>query len=126
MKSIVLDVDNTICEKKEMKEYAELKPYPEMIDMIKAYRKKGYYIILNTARQMNTYQHNLGKINKNTLPQLINWLDKWEIPYDEIYVGKPWCGTEGFYVDDRAIRPSEFLEMSEGEILKKIEAEPWR
>jgi len=26
-----------------------------------------------------------------------------------LHVGKPWCGEDGFYVDDKAVRPSEFL-----------------
>ena len=33
----------------------------------------------------------------------------WDIPYDEIIYGKPWPGHNGFYVDDRAVRPDEFL-----------------
>ncbi len=31
------------------------------------------------------------------------------MPYDEIHVRQALRGEEGFYVDDRAIRPSEFL-----------------
>ena len=46
-----------------------------------------------------------------------------DIPFDEIHVGKPWCGTEGFYIDDRAIRPSEFVALSLGEIQTLIAGE---
>lgn len=66
---------------------------------------------------MRTYEGNVGKINVNTLPVLIEWLNKNNIPYDEIYMGKPWCGTEGFYVDDKAIRPDEFVKLSYEEII---------
>ena len=65
---------------------------------------------------MRTYQGNVGKIAAHTLPVIIAWLQRHDIPYDEIYVGKPWCGMEGFYVDDRAIRPSEFVALSFDEI----------
>ncbi|EFN9551897.1 capsular biosynthesis protein, partial [Escherichia coli] len=65
-------------------------------------------------------QNNIGLINKNTLPVIINWLDKNDIPYDEIYVGKPWCGHEGFYVDDKAIRPSEFVNKTYEEIVELL------
>ncbi|MHC5247233.1 HAD family hydrolase [Enterococcus sp. LJL90] len=126
MRAIVMDVDNTICEKKGDKEYQDLKPYPEVVKMMHTYQEKGYRIILSTARQMRTYNKNIGEINKHTLPTLIKWLDKWKIPYDEIHVGKPWCGKNGFYIDDRAIRPSEFLKLSESEILERIEGEPWK
>jgi capsule biosynthesis phosphatase len=65
---------------------------------------------------MRTYEGQVGKINANTLPVIIDWLARHEIPYDELHVGKPWCGTEGFYIDDKAIRPSEFLALSHAEI----------
>nr|MCR5025180.1 capsular biosynthesis protein [Lachnospiraceae bacterium] len=42
-------------------------------------------------------------------PVLEAWLKKWDIPYDEIIYGKPWPGKKGFYVDDRTIRPEEFI-----------------
>jgi capsule biosynthesis phosphatase len=57
------------------------------------------------------------------LPIIIEWLDKHDIPYDEILVGKPWCGNEGFYVDDRAVRPSEFAAMSFKEVTELLAKE---
>ena len=46
----------------------------------------------------------------------MEWLQRHEVPFDEIYVGKPWCGHEGFYVDDKAIRPDEFAKLSYDQI----------
>ena len=54
---------------------------------------------------------------------VIDWLRRHDVPFDEIHVGKPWCGTEGFYVDDRAVRPSEFLSLSRGQIAALIAGE---
>ena len=51
---------------------------------------------------------------------IFKWLDKYKIPYDEIRVGKPWCGFNGFYVDDQTIRPDEFVNLSLKEIKKII------
>ena len=87
------------------------------------YKKDGFDIVISTSRNMLTYQNNLGKINANTLPVIIEWLNKYQIPFDEIYVGKPWCGDEGFYIDDKAIRPSEFLKFSYEEIVKILDFE---
>lgn len=126
MKAIVMDIDNTFCEKRGILEYSELEPKKEVVQQMKKYQEKGYKIVLQTARQMNTYQGNIGLINKHTVPTLIDWLEKWEIPYDELHVGKPWCGKEGFYVDDRAIRPREFVMLSETEILDRIEEDIWK
>ena len=119
---IVMDIDGTICEfKSKEQEYIDILPKSEMINKLKKYREKNYYIILFTSRQMRTYKGNIGKINANTAKVVFEWLDKHNVPYDEIHFGKPWCGKNGFYVDDRAIRPREFLELSVEEINKLIE-----
>ena len=51
---------------------------------------------------------------------IVNWLNKHDVPFDEIHIGKPWCGDDGFYVDDKAIRPDEFARLSYEEIRKLI------
>jgi capsule biosynthesis phosphatase len=66
----------------------------------------------------------VGKINAVTLPLIIKWLDKHNIPYDEVHVGKPWCGQDGFYVDDRAVRPDEFVGKSYTEIRVLLGLDP--
>jgi capsule biosynthesis phosphatase len=70
---------------------------------------------------MYTHQGDLGKINAITAPTLVDWLAKHSVPYDGLILGKPWCGEGGFYVDDKAIRPSEFTGLSYDEIKKLIE-----
>lgn len=118
--TFVLDIDGTICPiKKKNETYEELVPYPEMLEKIRYYKEHGAKIVLFTSRNMNSYQGNMGLINAHTAKVLLNWLDKWKIPYDEIIYGKPWPGHEGFYVDDRAVRPNEFLQYSPEE-LKQI------
>lgn len=115
--SFVFDVDGTICPIKAQNEaYEDLIPYKDMVDKIRYYKENGARIVLFSSRNMNTYQGNLGLINKNTARVLLEWLDKWEIPYDEILYGKPWPGHKGFYVDDRTVRPDEFLEKDVDEL----------
>ena len=109
-KRIIFDIDGTICPIKGSGEkYEDLVPDKVMVEKIREYKEQGTTIVLFTSRNMNSYQGNLGLINVNTAKVLLAWLDKWEIPYDEIIYGKPWPGHEGFYVDDRAVRPDEFL-----------------
>lgn len=111
--SFVFDIDGTLCPiKKKEEKYEDLIPYQNMIEKLRYYKQNGAKIILFTSRNMNSYQGNLGLINKNTAKVLLKWLDKWDIPYDEIIYGKPWPGKKGFYVDDRTIRPDEFLNCS--------------
>ena len=108
--SFIFDIDGTLCPiKKKEEKYEDLVPYPEMVEKIRAYKKGGAKIILFTSRNMNSYQGNIGLINANTAKIILAWLERWDIPYDEIIYGKPWPGHNGFYVDDRTVRPDEFL-----------------
>jgi capsule biosynthesis phosphatase len=114
---LVVDVDGTLCDIKAPHEtYADVKPRLDMLARLREYQQRGYRILLYTSRNMRTHNHNLGLINKHTAPVLLDWLAKWDVPYDEILFGKPWPRTKGFYIDDRAIRPDEFLKLSEQEI----------
>jgi len=123
-KVLVIDLDGVLCKiKSSEQEYSDLEPIPEVIERIKLYKKEGFHIIINTSRNMRTYKGNLGKINANTLKTIFQWLDHHNIPYDEIHIGKPWCGKEGFYIDDKAIRPSEFLNKSYDEIKEILDGE---
>ncbi|WP_099466984.1 HAD family hydrolase [Konateibacter massiliensis] len=115
--TFVFDIDGTICPiKKKNEEYIDLVPYKEMVERLREYRDCGARIVLFTSRNMNSYNGNIGLINANTAKVMLEWLEKWDIPYDEIIYGKPWPGHRGFYVDDRAVRPDEFLKYSEEEL----------
>jgi capsule biosynthesis phosphatase len=118
-KRIVIDLDGTISQtKSKCEHYSQVKPNYDIINKLKQYKDEGFYIIISTSRNMNSFNDNLGKINKNTAPIIYAWLEKYQVSYDEIYFGKPWCGFDGFYVDDKAIRPDEFLKLTTEEIKK--------
>lgn len=103
---IVIDLDGTICPIKEKDgSYKDLIPLEGAVERIKELKEAGYYIIISTARNMATQESNLGKVIKNVGKVTLDWLDKYEIPYDEIYFGKP---NAQVYIDDRAIRFSEW------------------
>lgn len=116
MKRLVFDLDGTLTLDDPSVPYAERAPNAAVVEKLRAYRAEGFEIAICSARNMRTYAGDVGKINANTLPVILAWLARHDIPYDEIHVGKPWCGTEGFYVDDKAVRPSEFLALSHAEI----------
>ncbi len=116
-KCLVVDIDGTLCPVKPPGErYEDLIPYADMVEQLRLYRRQGFYIILYTSRNMRTYEGNVGQILAHTAPVLLDWLKRHDIPFDEIHFGKPWAGHGGFYVDDRAVRPSEFLNLSFEEI----------
>jgi capsule biosynthesis phosphatase len=117
MKRLIFDLDNTLCST-DNSDYVNSKPNIEIINKMKHYQAIGFEIIIFTSRNQRTFSGNIGKINAFTLPTIVDWLKTNDVPYDEIYIGKPWCGQSGFYVDDRAIRPDEFLKLSYAEIAK--------
>ena len=117
--TFIMDIDGTICPiKKKEERYEDLVPYSEVLEKLRYYKNNGAKIVLHTSRNMNSYNGNIGLINKTTARILMAWLDKWQIPYDEIIYGKPWPGQKGFYVDDRTIRPNEFLKHTPEELEK--------
>lgn len=119
--TLVVDIDGTLCDIKTANQsYAELVPKQAIIEKLREYQIRGYSILLFTSRNMKTYKNNLGLINKHTAPVLLEWLARWDVPYDEILFGKPWPRNKGFYIDDRAIRPDEFLGMTEEEIQRLL------
>ena len=119
---MVVDVDGTLAIGHESgKDYGFEKPSSSMVSKLQELRAEGYWIILFTSRNVRKYDGNLGQIIKNTAPVLINWLEKHCIPYDELHFGKPWCGHDGFYIDDRAIRPREFISLKINELHELIE-----
>lgn len=119
-KTIVIDMDDTISITDQTIPYADRKPKKKVIRKLRIYQSLGFYIIIDTGRQMRTYKGNIGKINIHTLPILIKWLNKYNVPYDEIRVGKQWQGTEGFRVDDSTIRPKEFVKLNYKEIMELL------
>ena len=99
---IVIDLDGTICEIKRPDEtYTDVKPKPGAIKKIKEWKKKGHYIIIETARHMKTCDGDVGKVIARIGKITLDWLEKYEIPYDEIYFGKP---NADVYIDDRALK----------------------
>jgi len=116
---IIIDLDDTICSTKNG-DYENSIPKEKVIKKIKEYKNLGFEIIIYTSRNMRTYKGNVDLIKANTLPIIIRWLEKFDVPYDQIIIGKPWPSYGGFYVDDKAIRPDEFVNLKYSEIKKII------
>ena len=116
-KAMVVDIDGTLCPiKSSDQSYADLPVEPRMLERLVALKQQGWRIILSSSRGMRTYDGNQGEIAAKVLPTLIDWLHRHQVPFDEIWTGKCWPGHEGFYVDDRSVRPREFLDHSLDEL----------
>lgn len=119
MKRIIMDLDNTISFA-EAGDYANAVPNAAVIAKMREYQSEGFVIIIFSARNMRSYDRNVGKITLNTVPTITEWLKQHDVPCDELLIGKPWCGHDGFYVDDKAIRPDEFTTLTYDDIRRII------
>ena len=113
MDSIVIDIDDTILftnhQYKDAKQkYGEAKPNDIIIEGIRKLHAKGYKIILHTARRMLTFNGDIDKIIDDVGDITKDWLERHEVPYDELVWGKPYSST--YYVDDKAMNLQEFKE----------------
>lgn len=123
MKRIVFDLDGTLTLDAPGEPYEDRRLRPHMRELLLDYRARGFTIVIASSRNMKTHANAVGVITAKTLPVIFAWLAKHDIPYDEVFIGKPWCGEEGFYVDDKAIRPSELRDLSYAQITELLARE---
>ena len=118
-KRICFDLDNTLVSFPTIRnDYTSVKPIQKNINFLKYLKRFGNVIIIYTARRMKTHNGNIGKINADIGKITFETLDKFDIPYDEIYFGKPYAD---FYIDDLAINCFDDLEKELGYYNNKIE-----
>lgn len=107
---ICIDLDGVICQlRKDNEVYQDLKPVTGAIEKITKLKNNGHYIILYTARRMKTHNANTAKVIADIGKVTLDWLSKYNIPYDEIMFGKPWANI---YIDDNAFRFSDWDEIN--------------
>lgn len=104
-KKIVVDIDGTICENTNGKNYVDAPPKFDVIAKVNEYHKKGYHVTIYTARGMNIYSANLEKIEYHLRPITEAWLKRHGVLYDRLIFGKP---PADMYIDDKGITPDEF------------------
>jgi capsule biosynthesis phosphatase len=118
-KRICFDLDNTLVTFPTIvNDYRSVKPIQKNIDFLKYLKKFGNTIIIYTARRMKTHNGNIGKINADIGKITFETLDDFNIPYDELYFGKPYAD---FYIDDLALNCFDDLEKEMGYYNNKIE-----
>jgi capsule biosynthesis phosphatase len=119
MPTLVIDIDHTICTpndaaKDTFEKYGKATPISEMIESIRKAKKKGYRIVLFTARRMATHNGDINKVIEDVGELTISWLREHNVPYDELMFGKP---NAVYYVDDKALKPHEFVKFIEWDTL---------
>jgi len=112
LKSIVFDLDDTICFpnhdcKDSVSKYYEAAPNSSIIRKMRELKENGYHIIISSARRMVTHKGDIDMILDDVGELTERWLHKHSVPYDQLIFGKPYSST--YYVDDKAMNLEEFL-----------------
>jgi capsule biosynthesis phosphatase len=109
---ICFDLDNTLVTHPIIHgDYTSVLPVQRNIDYLKLLYRLGHTIIIYTARRFKTHNGNVGAIIADIGKITFNTLDKFDIPYDEIFFGKPYAQ---YYIDDLAVNANSSLDKALG------------
>jgi capsule biosynthesis phosphatase len=98
---ICFDLDNTLVTEPRIKgDYSTVEPIQKNIDFLNDLKREGHTIIIHTARGMKSCQGKVGVLSANIGKVTFDTLEKFQIPYDEIYFGKPFADA---YIDDKSV-----------------------
>ena len=106
--TIYIDLDNTLTSPNNQNSYLVHDVNNDIKKAILQAKKKSYDVVIYTSRGMLSYNKDINDINKYVLPNIKKWLNKNEIYYDDIIIGKPFCGSNGWYVDDKNLSTKQF------------------
>ncbi len=93
---LIIDLDGTICTEEKTFSRSLAKPKLDSVESIKKLKAQGHTIIIYTARHWNEYE------------MTDEWLKKNDIPFDQLFMGKP---VGEYWIDDRAIKFSTWKEV---------------
>jgi len=112
------DLDNTLVSFPKTKDdYTTVEPIVKNIKLLRYLKSLNHTIIIHTARRMKTHNGNIGKILHDIGKITFDTLDKFSIPYDEIYFGKP---NADVYIDDLALNCFDDMEKELGFFMDTI------
>jgi histidinol phosphatase-like enzyme len=93
-----VDIDETICQSPETRDYTQATPFPDRIEKINNLYEMGYTIVYWTARGTGSG---------------IDWREvteaqfqKWGVKYHDLKFGKP---VYDLFIDDKNINSNEFF-----------------
>ena len=121
-RTLVVDLDGTLTIDDPGRSYAEKLPNMEVVRKVREYAEKGYEIVVHSSRRMLTHGGDEARVLADIGATTLDWLKRHNIPFHGVRFGKPFA-NEAFYVDDKAVRPSEFLSLSEEELLQLVRNE---
>lgn len=106
-KTLCVDVDDTICFTENF-DYTASTPNEPVVAKLREAHARGWRIVLHTARGQGRSGGRIETIADEIHAEIADFCTRFDVPFDEIVVGKP---LARWYVDDKALRPAEFVEL---------------
>lgn len=106
-KTLVVDIDDTISTHIN-RNYTMSIPNKPIIDRLNLLYDSGWKIIYFTARGQYSCDGDLKLIELLRRQELTNWMTLHNVKHHELRFGKP---LAIYYIDDKALRPDEFMSM---------------
>jgi capsule biosynthesis phosphatase len=103
---LVVDIDGTLTNGEYP--YHLCTPNQKVIDKVNKCYDEGWEIKLLTARGQNTYQGDSQRCDDVYRIPTEDWLNQHGVKYHSLSFQKP---AAIYYIDDKALRPDEFVEM---------------
>jgi len=104
---VCVDFDGTLCEFA----YPGIgDPKPGAKEALQAFRDMGYHVIIYSCRTCKWYPELFAApgevldMNRKCITDMIAWLKKHDIPYDEIDDGSKGKPMGDYYIDDKGVR----------------------
>ena len=108
MKRLIVDIDDTISFTTD-RDWENAKPNLPLISKLNELYDSGVEIIYQTARGYISFNGNRQEAEKYYRPIIEDWFKKHNVKYNELSFNKR---LADFYIDDKAIKPDEFLELN--------------
>lgn len=116
---VCFDLDNTLVSfPKIFGDYTTVEPITKNINILRHLKQMGHTIIIYTARRMKSHKGCVGKIMSDIGKITFDTLEQYDIPYDEIYFGKPYANV---YIDDLALNCFDDIEKELGLHLEEVQ-----
>lgn len=86
---LCFDVDGVVASEVGNLPYAERVPVKGVPEIIRELKRLGHSILYHTARHMRACRGDQDAARWAGHNELVWWLDRYDIPHDEVYFGKP-------------------------------------
>ena len=107
--TLIIDLDNTLTQAGSSQDYSKKLVNKQVALAVNNAISLGYASKIFSARNMRSFKGDMAKIESVTRPIAEAWLYENNIEHDELILGKPWCGFDGWYLDDKNISIEEFI-----------------